>query len=306
MSRTDPPPTKKNAPSSEGAPGDVESGEVKVTMGEVEISLVDEIDLEDDPDPHSSPFARITVTPGTSEREYVARMMRQAPSDRAAPVKGAVERDSAPARKPAPLPAIPSPLPPGSSLETLTLDLPEMSFAPTGGNARIPTPSPLPPVQSAKGPRRSSGSFRPAAGDALELVGVRSKSVRPPLAPNITMRAVRDRFDVGDFSGALILAEGILESEPESVDALLYAEHCRDVLKQMYISRLGGMKRIPHVAVTDEQLRWLALDHRAGFLLSLVDGRSSFEEVLDVSGMSTVDALRLLMDLLQQNVIKVS
>jgi hypothetical protein len=305
MSRTDPPPTKKNAPSSEGAPGDVESGEVEVTVGEVEISL-DEIDLEDDPNPQSSPFARITVTPGTSEREYVARMMRQAPSDRAAPVKVVGERDSAAVRKPAPLPAIPSPLPPGDPLETLTLDLPEMTFAPTGGNARTPTPSPLPPAQSAKGRRRSSGSFRPAAGDALELVGVRSKSVRPPLAPNITMRAVRDRFDVGDFSGALILAEGILESDPESVDALLYAEHCRDVLKQMYISRLGGMKRIPHVAVTDEQMRWLALDHRAGFLLSLVDGRSSFEEVLDVSGMSAVDALRLLMDLLQQNVIKVS
>jgi hypothetical protein len=268
MSRTDPPPAKKNAPPSQ-------SGEAEVTVGEISL---DDLDLEETPNPRSTPSERITVTPGTSEREYVARMMRQ----------------------------IPSPLPPDDPLEMLTLDLPEMAFAPPG-NARTPTPSPLPPVESIEGTRRSSGaprSFRPAAGDALELVEVRSKSVRPALAPNITMRAVRDRFDVGDFSGALILAEGILESEPESVDALLYAEHCRDVLTQMYISRLGGMKRIPHIAVTNEQLRWLALDHRAGFLLSLVDGRSSFEEVLDVSGMSTVDALRLLMDLLQQNVIR--
>ena len=120
------------------------------------------------------------------------------------------------------------------------------------------------------------------------------------------MRAVRDRFDVGDFSGALILAEGILEHDPESVDALLYAEHCRDVLKQMYISRLGGVGKVPQVAVSDEQLRWLNLDHRAGFLLSLVDGHSSFEELLDMSGMPPVDALRLLLELLQQNVIKVA
>ncbi len=147
-------------------------------------------------------------------------------------------------------------------------------------------------------------SFGPASGDALELVQVRAQSVKPG-PPRITMRAVRDRFDVGDFSGALILAEGILDHDPESVDALLYAEHCRDVLKQMYISRLGGVKRVPEVVVSDEQLRWLNLDHRAGFLLSLVDGHSSFEEVLDVSGMPPVEALRLLLELLQQNVIRV-
>jgi hypothetical protein len=38
----------------------------------------------------------------------------------------------------------------------------------------------------------------------------------------------------------------------------------------------------------------------------LVDGRSSFEEVLDMSGMPAIDALRLLLELLQQNVIKVA
>jgi hypothetical protein len=169
-------------------------------------------------------------------------------------------------------------------------------------------PPQSPPEPEPGGPQLPNGrplSFVPASGDALELVGVRVQSVKPQSPPRITMRAVRDRFDVGDFSGALILAEGILEHDPESVDALLYAEHCRDVLKQMYISRLGGVGRVPQVAVTDEQLRWLNLDHRAGFLLSLVDGHSTFEEVLDVSGMPPVDALRLLLELLQQNVIKV-
>ena len=51
-------------------------------------------------------------------------------------------------------------------------------------------------------------------------------------------------------------------------------------------------------------MRWLSLDHRAGFLLSLVDGRSTVDEVLDMSGMSELEALRLLLQLLQQNVIK--
>ncbi len=148
-------------------------------------------------------------------------------------------------------------------------------------------------------------SFGPAAGDALELVGVRAQSVRPGPEPKATMAEVRDRFDVGDFSGALTLVEKILQEDPEHVDALLYAEHCRDVLKQMYISNLGGLRKVPQIAVSPEQLRWLALDHRAGFLLAQLDGRSSFEELLDVCGMPPFEAIRLLVQLLQQNVIRV-
>jgi hypothetical protein len=158
------------------------------------------------------------------------------------------------------------------------------------------------PLQSSDPPRFS---FGPTAGDALELVGVRAQSVKPGPEPKATMVEVRDRFDVGDFSGALALAAKILEEEPEHVDALLYAEHCRDVLKQMYISNLGGLRRVPQLAISPEQLRWLALDHRAGFLLSQLDGRSTFEELLDVCGMPPFEAIRLLVQLLQQNVIRV-
>jgi len=148
-------------------------------------------------------------------------------------------------------------------------------------------------------------SFGSSSGDALELVGARVQSVKPSASPSVTMREVRDRFDVGDFTGALVLAEGILELDTENADALLYAEHCRDVLKQMYLSRIGGVRRVPQVAMSAEELRWLALDHRGGFLLSLVDGRCSVDEILDMSGMADLDALRVLMQLLQQNVIKI-
>jgi hypothetical protein len=148
-------------------------------------------------------------------------------------------------------------------------------------------------------------AFGPSPGDALDLVGARAQSVKPSASPSVTMREVRDRFDVGDFTGALVLAEGILEHDTENADALLYAEHCRDVLKQMYLSRLGGVRRVPQVSMTPEELRWLALDHRAGFLLSLVDGRCTVDEILDMSGMPDLDALRVLMQLLQQNVIKI-
>ncbi len=117
------------------------------------------------------------------------------------------------------------------------------------------------------------------------------------------MAELRERYALGDFSGALTIAEAILEDDPNNADAQRYAESCRDVLKQMYAARLGALTQIPIVAVPAEQLRWLTLDHRSGFLLSHVDGVSTLEEILDISGMNHLEAMRIIYELLQQKVI---
>jgi hypothetical protein len=57
------------------------------------------------------------------------------------------------------------------------------------------------------------------------------------------------------------------------------------------------------VAVPSDQIRWLSLDHRAGFVLSLIDGSSTVEELLDISGMNRLDALRILYTLYDQRVV---
>jgi len=114
---------------------------------------------------------------------------------------------------------------------------------------------------------------------------------------------MRERFSLGDYSGALVVAESILEEEPEHPEALKCSESCRRVLEQMYTTRIGSLERVPFIAVPQEQLRWLNIDHRAGFVLSHVDGNCSLEQILDVSGMPTLDTLRILYELLQQRVI---
>lgn len=121
-----------------------------------------------------------------------------------------------------------------------------------------------------------------------------------------TRNDMQDRYAVGDFTGALVVAESILDSNPEDEDAKRYAASCREVLTQMYAARLGSMDQVPSVVVPADQITWLSLDHRAGFLLSLVDGISNIEEILDVSGMSRLDALRIMYTLAQQNVIALS
>jgi hypothetical protein len=116
-------------------------------------------------------------------------------------------------------------------------------------------------------------------------------------------REMTDRVSLGDYSGALEIAEKILADNPEDPTAKACAENCRTVLRQMYAARIGPLDRVPVVMVARDQLRWLSIDHKAGFVLSLVDGVSSLEMIIDVSGMPELETLRILSELAQQRII---
>ena len=134
-------------------------------------------------------------------------------------------------------------------------------------------------------------------------------SPAPPAPADVSVSdpviEMQERFALGDYSGALVMAESMLEENPTHVEAREYAESCRSVLQQMYTARIGPLDRVPVVDIARDQLRWLSIDHRTGFILSLVDGISSLEMILDVSGMPPRDALRMLFELVQQRIISV-
>jgi hypothetical protein len=162
----------------------------------------------------------------------------------------------------------------------------------------IPDSLSLPAIDSLNPPRVPTD--RPAeAAPAPELDLASSGALEPAYAE------MKDRYAMGDFTGALVIAESVLEVEQSDAEALRYAESCRKVLTQMYAARLGALDRVVSVAVPADQIRWLSLDHRAGFLLSLVDGISTLEEILDISGMSRLEALRIMYALLEQRVITI-
>jgi hypothetical protein len=172
----------------------------------------------------------------------------------------------------------------------------------------IPVPAGAPRTPGASGavpagPKKSLRERFPSAFDAEDAGGAPMPPTPPP--PSNPVEQMRDRFDAGDYSGALAIAETLLASDPSHRTAQQYADNCREMLCRLYLSRLGDKSRIPRVVMAPTQLRWLTLDHRSGFLLSCVDGMSSIEEILDVSGMAQIDTLRILNDLLQQGVIEV-
>jgi hypothetical protein len=113
-------------------------------------------------------------------------------------------------------------------------------------------------------------------------------------------------FDARNYSSALVLAESVLLADPNHAQARRCAESCREVLTEKYLSNLGGRSNVPRVTMAAEEMRWLSLDHRAGFLLSFIDGSMSIDEVLDVSSMPELDALRIMFELRMQGVIEIS
>lgn len=170
---------------------------------------------------------------------------------------------------------------------------------------------PPPPMQQelidamARGDAPPSTKQAPDLSSAMAQAALRSMPVPSPVAPPAppTLQEMNDRVALGDYSGALEIAERLLEIDASDEAANACAENCRSVLKQMYTARIGPLDRVPMVMVARDQLRWLSIDHRAGFVLSLVDGVSSLEMILDVSGMPELDALRILSELAQQRII---
>jgi hypothetical protein len=143
----------------------------------------------------------------------------------------------------------------------------------------------------------------PASNDVADdcETGVRrvSRSFEPPSREAILEAAVAR----GDYSAALVLAEALVGEDPSNERAMSYVTSCRRLLAQEYQARLGSGQHRPRVAMSPGEIHALSLDHRAGFVLANIDGTSTLEEILDVSGMSALDTLRTLYDLVQQGVV---
>jgi hypothetical protein len=80
-------------------------------------------------------------------------------------------------------------------------------------------------------------------------------------------------------------------------------ERCDLFLVTSYTTELIRLDRIPVRLPQREEHKFAQLDHRMGFVLALVDGRTTIEDIVDASGLSKLEALRLLADLARRRVI---
>jgi hypothetical protein len=203
----------------------------------------------------------------------------------------ALRAEGPPHRSEAPRHPTPGPL---SMANARAPSAPNMPSALSMANANAPSSPNIPAVR-----RPSPSSIEAAVLGAIGNAGpeIIERTIDDPIAE------MRERFSLGDYTGALEMAELMLAEDPGDLAAAECAESCRGVLESMYAARLGSLDRVPSVLVQRAQLRWLSIDHRAGFVLSLIDGSSTLEMILDVCGMPRLDAIRILHELVAQKVV---
>jgi len=186
-------------------------------------------------------------------------------------------------------------------------------------------PTPPPPAADAEDYAPSPWDEGPAASatirvdgtGGLDLTAVSEKSDITPLVPaggggapaeprgdvDVWLSAAKELFALGDFSGSLELIEKILQVDPDHGEARDYLRQNEATLVSMYESKLGPLGRIPRLAIKPEEVLWLNLDHRAGFLLAQIDGTVDYETLFALSGLPRLDTARILANLIADGVI---
>jgi hypothetical protein len=154
------------------------------------------------------------------------------------------------------------------------------------GLPRVSTPTSIPVIEN-------------QGGGAIDLVD-RSQSSQIALDMKEEMEEL---YGLGEFTGALRIAELVLGARPDDKQAQMCAENSRLKLEQQYSSKIGPLSQVPMIDLSDADVRWLGLDHRAGFVLSRIDSQSSIEELVDICGMSRLELFKTLIELLNRGAI---
>lgn len=108
----------------------------------------------------------------------------------------------------------------------------------------------------------------------------------------------------GDFEGAVAAVDLALAEDPNSALAQKLIHRHRDIVMAVLSAFLGSLERIPVLARPLHELASAPISPRAAFLLSRVDGILSLEEILDVSGMPRIEAMRYLCQLFLRGILR--
>lgn len=120
--------------------------------------------------------------------------------------------------------------------------------------------------------------------------------------PDLESR-LKELFDLDDFTGAIVVANRLLEASVGHPVAVEIKAASTQKLLSIYESKIGDKTAVPRVLLPPGELIWLDLDHRSGFVLAQIDGTSSYEEIIDLTGMDSLESHRIIATLVTDGVI---
>ena len=139
----------------------------------------------------------------------------------------------------------------------------------------------------------------------LEEVDDQADVEDPEAAIDATLQEARNLYEDAEFEQAMELVEAVLEVDGESERARQLETQLESELERLYADELGSLMHTPSLSVSMAEVANLDLDHRAGFLISQIDGLLTFEDILDMSSMSRLETLTVLTKLYREDIISI-
>ena len=108
-----------------------------------------------------------------------------------------------------------------------------------------------------------------------------------------------------DLESALDLFQVASQLDPDRFEIEGYVDLVRGRLLKRYRERIGELQAVPKLLVDAGEVRRFNLAPDAGFMLSLVDGSTNFEQLVSFSGMGAFETFRNLCALLNAGILGV-
>ena len=167
------------------------------------------------------------------------------------------------------------------------------------------------PMSSAQGagilrpprPKQSAEPHKAVAQPKAVSTGVPRMESADEEARRSLLNLAREFTRKGAFDDALALIDDLMLSSDNDIGLMAIR---REILTERLARAkrpLESLGRVARLRLTEAELRETGLDRREMFMLSLVDGTTSLQDIIDLSGMPADEARQVLSGLLERRVI---
>ncbi|MCZ6785444.1 MAG: hypothetical protein O7G30_19280 [Proteobacteria bacterium] len=155
--------------------------------------------------------------------------------------------------------------------------------------------------------------LEPKSADAVDYIRTadRRKHPRPPKnaagSGDAAIRSIAEEaqtlIQAEGFEEALDLLRSAAEAQPTSLEIQANLELVRSRLYRRYRERVGDLEQVAVLNADPNAITKFNLPSDAGFMLSMIDGATSVEDLISLSGVDAFEALRLLQGLLDTGIV---
>ncbi len=133
----------------------------------------------------------------------------------------------------------------------------------------------------------------------------RDRIEQQKLSAEILLQDAREAMGMEDLEGALELLRMSADLDPDRMEVETYVDMVRSQLVKRYRNRVGDPRSVVRLAVAADEVSRFNLSSVAGFLLSQVDGSTTVEQLLTLSGVDSFESYRALSGLLDAGIVAV-